>query len=104
MMSRSLLIKGTYKNNKVNCVGLHNSKNSELATSYFTNENIEELNKKYIKYFYSNFYKFKKIEILYNVSDYKGKTKEGKYMFTIDNDTFKHVINQLVITTNNLEV
>ena len=77
-MSRTLLIKGIFKNGKARNIGIHNSKNSELKISLFSNDDINHLvrmteyDKKCFNWCIEN-NKFKKIEVIFNCSNSVGK-------------------------------
>lgn len=64
-MSQSLIIIGTYRNNRSMVVGLSNPKNNRVANS----EEFAHLRKMYKLYFKPNKHKFKTVKILTNTME-----------------------------------
>ena len=87
-MSQSILIKGTYRNNKTFSVGMFNPKNNRV----FKNEELSHLDNVLIE-FKDKLNKFKKIEIIAHV--------EGKQVLKDTTNDFKMLnINEVINYTN----
>lgn len=86
-MSQSILIIGTYRNNKTYGRGTHNPKNNrnfDVKEIGFLNEGIQDIK--------SKLNKFKKLEI---IGDVEGKEKVREEIKDINSFDFKNVINVL---------
>ncbi|MEG1495595.1 MAG: hypothetical protein RR406_04800 [Bacilli bacterium] len=85
-MSQSILVKGTFRNNKKCCVGTHNTKNNRL----FNKDEEEFLYKMVEENIISKIDKFKKIELY---ADDDGKILD---ITRVDVNTFKASYNLML--------
>ena len=90
-MSQHIAIKGTYKNNKTNLIGILNPKNNVG----FTVEDYQELNNKFNTYILPKIDKFKKIEL---IIDIEGKQVYKGNLISLNNieNIYKMSVRQLI--------
>lgn len=90
-MSQYIAIKGTYRNNKTNLIGVLNPKNN----TGFTVEDYQELNNKFNTYILPKIDKFKKIELIINI---EGKQVYRGNLISLNNieNIYKMSVRQLI--------
>ena len=90
-MSQHILIKGTYRNNKTNLIGVLSPKNN----TGFTVEDYQELNNKFNTYILPKIDKFKKIELIIYI---EGKQVYNGNLISLNNieNIYKMSVRQLL--------
>ena len=90
-MSQHILIKGTYRNNKTNLIGVLNPKNN----TGFTVEDYQELFTKYNDYILPKMDKFKKLELIIYI---EGKKVYNGNLISLNNieKIYKMSVHQLL--------
>ena len=90
-MSQHIAIKGTYRNNKTNLIGVLNPKNNRG----FMVEEYQELNDKFNTYIQPKMDKFKKIEL---IIDIEGKQVYKGNLISLNNieSIYKMSVRQLI--------
>ena len=90
-MSQHIAIKGTYRNNKTNLIGILNPKNN----IGFTVEDYQELNNKFNTYILPKIDKFKKIELIIYI---EGKQVYQGNLISLNNieKIYKMSVRQLI--------
>ena len=90
-MSQHIAIKGTYRNNKTNLIGVLNPKNN----TGFTVEDYQKLNNKFNTYILPKIDKFKKIELIIYI---EGKQVYNGNLISLNNieKIYKMTVRQLL--------